>query len=231
MCGRFDQNKTRQQQHQDLDRFLANAPFAQQWNIAVGAKAYVLLQGAQGYESRPAQFGLSPAWAPKKMYLLNARSEGKQNPDNRADYTGALDIFTMPAFRKAMQHRCVLYITGFYEGPEKEKLKKPFRLSSLAHPYLFLAGITEAYIDPSTGEVTDTFSIITQAAVPPVAAIGHHRSPVFLQPDTVEQWLRPATPRAALEALLQSRWYPPDLTATPVDSLRIRLINAPEPLR
>ncbi len=230
MCGRFDQNKIRQEGKEAIEAFLAQSPFMNKWNIPVGAQAYLITNTPQGYQYTPAQFGLTPAWAEKKMYLFNARSEGKLNPDNRTDYRGELGIFSMPAFRKAIQHRAVLYITAFYEGPEKEKLKKPFRLASAQCPYLYLAAITEQYVDKTTGDVTDTFSIITQAAVTPVAAIGHHRSPVFLQPESISAWLNAQTGKQALESILSTRWYPPDLTATPVDPQRIKQTNSPEPV-
>src|SRR5687768_18340827 len=37
-------------------------------------------------------YGLTPAWAPKPMFLFNARAEGKLNPENDPGYQGEMGI-------------------------------------------------------------------------------------------------------------------------------------------
>jgi putative SOS response-associated peptidase YedK len=54
---------------------------------------------------------------------------------------------------------------------------------------LWAAGIYDTWCDRSTGELLESFAVLTRAADPTLAAVGHDRSPVFLAPETLADWL------------------------------------------
>lgn len=136
-------------------------------------------------------FGFSPSWSEKRLYLINARSEGDGNPSNDPMFTGAKGIILKPSFRNAIRkRRCIIPADAFIEGPEKEKLSKPFvvYLNDKKRPF-GLAGIYEDWTNKETGEVIRTFAIITTTATKLLQEIGHHRSPVILDTENENTWL------------------------------------------
>ena len=138
------------------------------------------------------QFGMTPVWAKKKMYLFNARSEGDHNKSNDPDYTGGMGIISKPSFRSSIRKkRCLIVADAFIEGPKKEKLSKPYLVymkNKEDRPFA-LAGLWDTWIDKETGEVTNSFAIITTVVNDVTQKIGHHRSPVILQKDQEELWI------------------------------------------
>ena len=138
------------------------------------------------------QFGMTPSWAKKKMYLFNARSEGDNNKANDPDYTGGMGIISKPSFRTGIRKkRCLVVVDAFIEGSKKEKLSKPYLIymkERSERPFA-LAGIWDVWVDKETGEVTPSFSIITTVVNDVTKAIGHHRSPVILNKDQEKLWL------------------------------------------
>ena len=78
----------------------------------------------------------------------------------------------------------------FYEGPEKEKLSKPFLvyLQDQERPFAF-AGI---YNDvEKNGQTIRSFANVTTAPSKVMDLIGHHRSPIILNPTDYNKWLTP----------------------------------------
>lgn len=135
-------------------------------------------------------FGLTPTWAKKRMYFFNARSEGDFNKENNANYTGAKGIFQKPSFRSAIRsRRALVFVNGFLEGPEKEKLSKPYLVFDESSEFFALAGIWEQWVNKETGEETKGFAVLTAASNKVTQKIGHHRSPVIITPKDYEAWL------------------------------------------
>lgn len=120
-------------------------------------------------------FGFSPNWDTKKL-ILNARED---------------KLLTYKEWKSASAHRrCLVIADCFYEGPEKEKLSKPFLvyLEDQQRPFAF-AGI---YNDlEKNGETMRSFAIITTTPSKVMGLIGHHRSPVVLNPSDYNDWLTP----------------------------------------
>ena len=162
-------------------------------------------------------FGLTPAWSKKRMFLFNARSEGDNNKANAMDYAGSMGIIQKPAFRKPIRSkRCLVPADCFFEGPEVEKLSKPYvvYLKNGVRPFAF-AGIYDEWADPDTGEVIHSFSIITTQANRVTNKLGHHRSPVILKPEEEQAWLSDSTKLNEVTSMLHP--YPSDkMNAYPV---------------
>lgn len=126
-------------------------------------------------------WGLIPFWSKdpdiRKM-TINARIE---------------TIKEKPAFRSCYKKRCLVIANGFYEwkwldasGKKKEK-----HLISLPNEELYAyGGIYSEWADKETGEILNTYSIVTTEANPLVAEIHKKkRMPVILRPEDEKKWL------------------------------------------
>lgn len=163
-------------------------------------------------------FGFTPSWAAKPVYMINARAEGDHNKADDRNYQGAMGIVNKPMFRSSIRsRRCLVVADCFIEGPKKEKLSKPHvvYLRDKIRPFC-LAGIWDEWVDKATGEVMKSFAVITTVANEVTEAIGHHRSPVIIDPENEQAWLNTGLPLAEVTSLL--RPYPAELmNAYPVD--------------
>lgn len=136
------------------------------------------------------QFGLTPSWAKKKMYLFNARSEGDGNKENDPNYTGGKGIISKPSFRKPIRsQRCLIIADAFIEGSTKEGLDKPFVVYLKQRRPFALAGIFDRWTNHETGEIVESFAIITTTPNQLLQKIPHHRSPVILAERDEKRWL------------------------------------------
>lgn len=221
MCGRFVQVI-------DIELFVQRfgvksrpeIHLASNYNVAVGELAYVITNDKPD-QLQAFQFGLTPSWAQKKMYLINARSEGDLNPSNELNYHGPLGIINKPSFRTAIRsRRCLVIASGYIEGPEKERLNKPYLITRKNEELFSFAGIWDTWADNSTGEVTNSFTIITTVANSVTQAIGHHRSPVVLDPKDEQKWLDESLPLEEVLGLLKP--YPGDYFKAEAISVKIK---------
>ena len=176
-----------------------------------------------------AQFGFSPSWAQKKMYLFNARVEGDFNKENAPDFDGEKGIFKKPGLRTAIKtRRCIIPMDFFVEGSEKEKYNKPFLIHRKDSEPFFVGGIFEDWVDKETGEITTTFSILTTSAAPLLQKVGHHRSPLLLKPDVIPDWLNPKTDIELIKQLMKPA-DTIDFEAYSIDSKIVKSkVNNPE---
>ncbi len=159
-------------------------------NISAGNSIPVITMEAPNH-IQMFTLGYTPHWAHKQTFMINARAEGSNNPDNDPSYKGPAGIFQKPMFRHAIKsQRCLILVDGFIEGPKIEKLNKPY----LVYPNkdrgpFALAGIYDVWEHPLTGEQHHTVAIVTTAANRLTKHIGHHRAPVVLTKKQEEQWL------------------------------------------
>lgn len=221
MCGRFVQII-------DVElfvkRFGVKAPgeirVQDNFNVSPGDPAYVITSDNPD-ALQVFQFGLTPHWAKKQMYLINARSEGDLNKENDPDYAGEAGITKKPAFRTAIKsRRCLVLANGYFEGPAKERLSKPFHIYKKNQEVFTFAGIWDMWADDATGEVVHSFSIITTVANEVTKQIGHHRSPVILEKRDEQKWLDESLPINEVLGLLKP-FSGNDFKADPV-SIRVK---------
>lgn len=201
MCGRFGQISNDRQYSR---KFGLTAPLELEFepNVNTDIGSYALIATADK-ELRPSMFGYSPPWGDKLMYLFNARSEGDYNLANEPGYNGPMGIFEKPAFRQAIKtQRAVVPVDYFVEGPEKEKLKKPYIVKREDEEPFLLAGLWGEWHNRLTGESIHTFSIITTAHNALLGKVGHHRCPLVLPASQMDTWLHPATSREQLSQLM-----------------------------
>ena len=136
------------------------------------------------------RFGLCPAGSKAGTLYLNARSE---------------TVLDKPSFRTSVRRkRCIVPADAFYEGPENEKLSKPYLvyLVNKERPFAF-AGIWDEWMDPQSQQPMRSFALLTTAPNRVMQAIGHPRCPVVLHPEEEALWLSPHTPLPDVMALLR----------------------------
>lgn len=121
---------------------------------------------------------------------LNAVSEEMLNPGK----------IYRPA---ALQRRCLVLSTGFYEWrhvyplnkrtgqPLKTATKYPYFITVKDREYFYMAGIWTPWTDASTGEYVETFAIVTTAANSLMQQIHNSkmRMPTILNEDLAYEWL------------------------------------------
>ena len=206
-------------------RFNVTTPMDFDWkpNYNIGPGTFApIITSENPKELQLFQFGLTPFWAKKPMYLYNARSEGDKNKDNNPEYKGSKDIIIKPAFRKPIRtQRCLIIADAFIEGTTKEGLKKPYLvyLKNKQRPFAF-AGIYDKWINDKTGEELYSFSIITTMANSLLQRIPHHRAPIILPRGSEATWLSLKTPLTDITKLL--RPYDADLMNAYPISDRVR---------
>lgn len=166
-------------------------------------------------------WGLVPHWVKdgaqlKKLWnnTLNARGE---------------TIFEKPSFRDSARHnRCIIFADGFYEHHHFGGKTYPFFIQKKNRKPIAFAGLFSEWTHPETGEVWNTFSIVTTTGNSLLAKIHNNpklkepRMPVILPEELEDNWLQPIhdeLDKKAIEELIQS--YPDDeLEAHTVNRLR-----------
>lgn len=180
MCGRITQEQ-QAIERQFRKEFKDSIKQRKQFNIGIGEFAMVVDHTG---EWKQMKFGFNRGG----RLNFNGRAEGFHNKNNELHYSGKLGIQSNPNYSDIfMNNRCLIPVTSFLEGPEKERLSKPFKISLNYVDAFMLAGVIGR--DEKTGD--DGFSILTcwpNEAINEI--IGHHRSPVIIEdPDFYQTWL------------------------------------------
>jgi len=164
------------------------------------------------------QWGLIPSWVKDEKTAerirnstFNARSE---------------TAWIKPSFRSAIKYkRCLVLIHGFYEYHSAGNQKIPYYIKLKNDRVFTLAGLFDTWINPSTGEFNNTFSVLTTKANPMMERIHNlkKRMPVILPFSDEKLWIKQDTDRLLINALLKP--FPEDdMTAYTVS----RRISSPD---
>ncbi len=144
------------------------------------------------------QWGLIPSWSQStskandiQSKTLNAKGE---------------TIFEKPSFRKSIDsQRCLLPVAGFYEWRDVNGVKYPYFVSLKELEHFSLGAIYDHWEDRSTGEIRNTFSIITTAANPLMEKIHNlkKRMPLILSPSDEMKWIDTRLKPEQVQALIR----------------------------
>lgn len=180
----------------------------------------VVYTDAAPHDPQLSLWGLVPGWVKdddqrKQLWnqTLNARGE---------------TIFDKPSFRNSARHkRCIVHVEGFYEHHHLGKNTYPYFIHLKNRPHFALAGLWDRWKDPESGEVLQTFSIVTCEGNDLLRRIHNNpklegpRMPVILTEAEEDLWLAPIHSPAdeqAIKALIKP--YPPEaMAAHPVKHL------------
>lgn len=142
-----------------------------------------------------ARWGLIPSWWKNQDLphsTFNAKSE---------------TLTEKRSFRTAFKRRrCIVPVSAFFEWQAipGQKKKQKLRFASPDKGLLALAGLWDHWKHPETGEIIESYTIITTVANELMAKV-HDRMPVILDSKDWKEWLDPA---ADNPLLLQSMLQP-----------------------
>lgn len=127
-------------------------------------------------------WGLIPTWAKDidiRKNTLNARIE---------------TIEEKPSFKNNTQNRCLIIATAFYDWRWKDpkgKMKEKYQINSQKDEIFTFAGLYSNWLNKETGEIMNTYTIITTEANEIMKYIHNikHRMPVMLKKEDEKAWL------------------------------------------
>jgi len=128
-------------------------------------------------------WGLVPAWAKDsaiQKYTLNAKIE---------------TVDEKPSFKNSVNKRCLVIADGYFEWQwldPKGKNKQKYELCLPNEELFAFAGLYSQWVDKNTGEIKNTYTILTTEANPLLAEIHNHkkRMPVVLKCEDETKWLQ-----------------------------------------
>jgi putative SOS response-associated peptidase YedK len=168
--------------------------------------APVLVAKGDGQMLSAMKFSLVPSWSkePKvKFATHNARLES---------------IDEKPTWKKVFSERhCLIPLTDFIEPIyEGELAGNMVAFHAKSGTTLYAAGVWDEWVNKATGEVLQSFAIITFDPPPFVAGVGHDRCPIFLSEQDGAEWLaNTGTSGKLLKDFLLARKSVPELDVTP----------------
>lgn len=170
-------------------RYVASGFTHPQWPVVTSAAPHTV---------QLFRWGLIPYWTPGPD---QAREFEDHNLNARCETLLEKRSFSRPA----RQQRCVIPVTGFFEWREVNKQKYPYLIGLKSRELFCLGGIADRWVNKLTGEVTDTFSIVTTPANPLMAKIHNRklRMPFILPEEHIRDWLNPHLDDDAISALMQ----------------------------
>jgi len=182
MCGRYDLNESPQMLM--LYFHLSSEPLAfNNADVRPTNLAPIIRIHEDQRLAMPARWGLIPSWAKDEkiaLHTFNARAE---------------TLAEKPSFRAAFKRRrCLVPVSAFFEWRviPGERKKQKLRFVSVDGNPLALAGLWEHWTAPDSGEVVESYTVITTTANGLMAPI-HDRMPVILADKDWAAWLDPNT--------------------------------------
>ncbi|PIP55136.1 MAG: hypothetical protein COX07_01530 [Bacteroidetes bacterium CG23_combo_of_CG06-09_8_20_14_all_32_9] len=143
-------------------------------------------------------WGLIPSWVKTKNEAQKIRS---------CTFNAQVETaFEKPSFRNAIKtKRCLIPSTGFFEWQTIKSKKYPYFISLKEQQIFSMAGLWEEWIDKQTGEILQTFSILTTTANPLMEKIHNtkKRMPVILASELETEWLSQTLTNDNILALCQ----------------------------
>lgn len=131
------------------------------------------------------RWGLIPSWVKDKASALELRTK---TLNARAE-----TLFEKASFKKSIEsRRCLVIATGYFEWMHEGKKKIPHFLHLKDNEPFAMGGIYDSWVDPSTGEIVETYSVITTEANPLAARIHNskQRMPFILPRELERIWLK-----------------------------------------
>src|ERR1039457_6886815 len=142
-------------------------------------------------------WGLIPKWvkneedaAKYRQWCLNATCE---------------NVFDKPSFKTSIgKKRCLVIVDGFYEWREYKSKKYPYFINVKNRKAFGLAGLYDSWVNKETGEILNTYSIITCAANPLMEKIHNvkKRMPVILPKEKERVWLNENLSKEEIQNLM-----------------------------
>lgn len=103
-----------------------------------------------------------------------------------------------------LSQRCVLVVDGFFDNQDVNGKKFPYYIYPTNGKVFYMGCIYNSWTDKDTGEIRDTFSIVTTDANKLMAKIHNlkKRMPLILDYKDVADWIDPDTPIGRINSLM-----------------------------
>ena len=170
------------------------------------------------------RWGLIPSWVKDEKTAENIL---KGTFNARAE-----TIWEKPSFRKAAKEkRCIVPAHGFFEWHAEGERKTAYYIKRKDDKPFAFAGLYEDWFNPETGEIINTYSVITTNANKLMEKIHNlkKRMPAILPVETEKEWINNALSQKELSGMLQpcpSDW----LVAWPVSGKKLfKVANNTDP--
>jgi putative SOS response-associated peptidase YedK len=144
------------------------------------------------------RWGLIPSWTRSaedadsiRYKTFNARAES---------------VRSKPSFSRSFtSKRCIIPVKGFFEWQHVENKKIPWYIYNSAEEIFSIAGLFDQWVENNTGEIFNTFSVITTDANELLAVIHNSkkRMPVILNRNDEKKWISHGTSPDEAQALLK----------------------------
>lgn len=115
-------------------------------------------------------------------------------------------IYERKSYKDAIiKQRCVLVVDGFFEWRHTANEKIPYYVYPKDGTVFYMGCIYTSWTDKETGEMKDTFSIITTEANPMMEYIHNNkkRMPLILNKEDIAVWIDPETPKETVNQLMK----------------------------
>lgn len=131
-------------------------------------------------------WGLIPQW-------VKDEQQAKEISNKTLNAVGET-VFEKPSFRKSiLTKRCLLGVSGFFEWRDFNKKKYPYYIRVNGEEIFSLGCIYETWLNKNTGELVNTFSIVTTPANPLMEKIHNlkKRMPLIVDRENEKKWVSP----------------------------------------
>lgn len=203
MCYTIEKNLTREQLEKRFQgEFKPNRPYSPGKRVSAFTlpEVPVILQSERS-KIDLLTWGLIPFWAKDAEVANNMRT---------MTFNAKAETLTKKtSFRHTIaRQRCLVLTNGFYEWQHRGKLKAPYFISLKNDIAMPMAGLSDSWTNQETGEVINSFTIVTTAANPLMEQIHNtkKRMPVIFFPEQEELWLDNHTDSE--QALLLLKQFP-----------------------
>jgi putative SOS response-associated peptidase YedK len=144
------------------------------------------------------EWGLIPAWI----------KDTKSADEIRTKTLNAIGetVFDKPSFKKSItSKRCLLGVNGFYEWREFNNTKYPYFIKTKSNEIFSLGCIYDSWVDKGTGEIRNTFSILTTAANPLMKKIHNmkKRMPLIIPEQHEKNWITQNLPKEQIQEMIK----------------------------
>jgi putative SOS response-associated peptidase YedK len=191
MCYTIEVNLTREQLQARFNATLdKHLPYRKQNR----ASAFTLPEcpvicAEKSFEIRLYKWGLVPFWSKDEAYAREIRMK---------TFNAKAETITEKAsFRHLIKSKkCLVLVNGFYEWQARGKEKQPYFIQVKNSEAFALAGLYDQWTDRNTGELLNTFTIITTKANLLMEKIHNtkKRMPVILNPEDERAWVDASLP-------------------------------------
>lgn len=147
-----------------------------------------------GYDFELAHWELIAPWVKNNFEVMKGREKF-----NTLNATAERLLESKLFKQSALKRRCLVLSSGFYEWrhftPEgsKKDIAYPYFISVKEQPVFFMAGVYQPWVDVESGEMMNTFSIVTTKANHLMEQIHNKkkRMPTILNDQQASSWISP----------------------------------------